>query len=78
MNLAEYHLDKDDNGYPLVCYTRSKSQSESLPSFIDSSAYPTTEFVCYVDAGMTMHDLMLKIQQFDHNSDKSRSEGDSQ
>jgi hypothetical protein len=65
MNLAEYYFIRDNNYPALSCLPRTATGEQ-----------PVEEFVCYVDAGMSLHDVMLRIQQFE--SRKEQKENDNQ
>lgn len=52
MNLSEYHICFGDIYYhPL--------------SKIDNIDY-TSEFVCHLDTALTLHDVMIQVQRYEH------------
>lgn len=58
MNLAEYHIVGNGLWYHPLAH-------------IDDIGYPSI-FVCHLDTALTLHDLMLKVQQFERELEEKK------
>lgn len=65
MNLNNYVITNDD-GYPSLQY-----YDNSDPEHLEDHG----QFIMFVDAGISLHDIMIKIQHFENNKNQNQENG---